>query len=367
MTTRTLPSGSLPAHIRAGSETAPDWDKLASRARTARRVRTGLLIGFLTLVSIPVMLPYFWMVVISFSARTGGVESAVLWRSLAVLVPAVVVYAIAHTVLGDRRRWIAAAVIILPSAFALWALVGADLHLDNYRFLITPNIVEEIRGAATAGGQYPWVWTAFFNSLLVATVSTCVKVTVATLAGYYLSRFSFTGRSSYLQSLLVIDAFPAMILTIPIFIVIYWIGLLNTLWGPILVISSLELPFFIFVMKGFFDAVPWDIEMSAMTDGASRRQAFWYVVLPRVRGGMIAIGIFAFIKGWEEYVFVTALRTGNSYWVMSSYLYYVAADVMGVDYGMVAAVSVFYVLPSLLLYLFCQKYLTQMTLGGVKG
>ena len=142
---------------------------------------------------------------------------------------------------------------------------------------------------------------------------------------------------------------------------------MNTLVAPILVITALELPFFIFIMKGFFDAVPWDIEMSAMTDGASRRQAFWLVVLPQVRVGMIAIGVFAFIKGWEEYVFVTGLRTGNSYWVMSTYLYYVRQDVMGVDYGLVAAVSVIYVLPSLLLYLFCQKYLTQMTLGGVKG
>jgi len=83
--------------------------------------------------------------------------------------------------------------------------------------------------------------------------------------------------------------------------------------------------------------------------------------------GMIAVGVFSFIKGWEEYVFVTGLRTGNSYWVMSTYLYYVRDDVMGVDYGLVAAVALIYVLPSLLLYLFAQKYLTQMTLGGVKG
>jgi inositol-phosphate transport system permease protein len=164
-----------------------------------------------------------------------------------------------------------------------------------------------------------------------------------------------------------LQAFPAITLVIPIFLIVFWVGLLNTLYAPILVLTALELPFFIFIMKGFFDAVPWDIEMSAMTDGASRRQAFWMVVLPQVRIGMIAIGVFSFIKGWEEYIFVTALRTGNSYWVMSTYLYYVREDVMGVDYGMVAAVSLLYVMPSLVLYLFCQKYLTQMTIGGVKG
>jgi len=181
------------------------------------------------------------------------------------------------------------------------------------------------------------------------------------------SGFSFRGRNAFLQSLLVLQAFPAITLVIPIFLIVFWVGLLNTLYAPILVLTALELPFFIFIMKGFFDAVPWDIEMSAMTDGASRRQAFWMVVLPQVRVGMIAIGVFAFIKGWEEYVFVNGLRTGNGYWVMSTYLYYVREDVMGVDYGMVAAVAVLYVLPALILYLFAQKYLTQMTVGGVKG
>ena len=101
-----------------------------------------------------------------------------------------------------------------------------------------------------------------------------IVVGVSTLAGYYLSRFDFRGRAGYLKGLLVLHAFPAMTLIIPIFLMMYWIGLLDTLTGVILVVAALELPFAIFVMKGFFDAVPWDIEMSAMTDGASRRQAF---------------------------------------------------------------------------------------------
>ena len=246
-------------------------------------------------------------------------------------------------------------------------LLGGDLHLQNFRFMVNPNIIEDLQGQGTVGGQFPWVWEAFANSLILAGTQTVIVVTVSTLAAYYLSRFSFRGRSAFLQSLLVLQAFPAITLVIPIFLIVFWVGLLNTLYAPILVLTALELPFFIFLMKGFFDAVPWDIEMSAMTDGASRRQAFWMVVLPQVRVGMIAIGVFAFIKGWEEYVFVNGLRTGNSYWVMSTYLYYVREDVMGVDYGMVAAVAVLYVLPALVLYLFCQKYLTQMTLGGVKG
>ncbi len=347
---------------------AIDWDALAARSRRDQRLRLTILIIFLTLVSIPIILPYFWVVVIAFSARTGGVESAVLWKACAVLVPCVLLYALFHTFIADlKKRLMSAGILGAVAVIGLYVWIGDRLHVDNFRFLVNPNLVEEIRGAATAGGQFPWVWEAFINSLLVATSSTIMKLVVATLAGYYLSRFAFRGRSAFLQGLLILEVFHPWMLTIPIFLVIFWVGLLNTLSAPILVLTVIDLPFYIFIMKGFFDAVPWDIEMSAMTDGASRRQAFWHVVLPQVRVGIIAISVLGFIKGWEEYVFVTALRTGNSYWVMSTYLYYVAEDVMGVDYGLVAAVSVFYMMPSLILYLFLQKYLTQLTLGGVKG
>ena len=170
-----------------------------------------------------------------------------------------------------------------------------------------------------------------------------------------------------MQGLLVMHAFPAMTLVIPIFLIMYWAGLIDSITGVLLIIVTLELPFSIFIMKGFFDSVPWDIEMAAIADGASRRQAFRMVVLPQVKIGMIAVGVFAFIKAWEEYVFVRTLLFDKANWVMSLYLFWVADDIMGVDYGIVAAVSVFYIIPSLLLYIFAQKYLVQMSFGGVKG
>ena len=344
-----------------------DWAALATRARRGRAWRSGLLICFLTLISVPVILPYIWMLTISLTSRTGSVETATLWRACGALVPVILAHAVLRARAGDRwGRWADLAAVTAGLA-ALWLAIGQAVHLDNYRFLITPNLIEDMRGRGTAGGQFPWVWEAFASSLFVAGGQTVLGVTVSTMAGYYLSRFAFAGRSAFLQGMLVLQAFPAMTLTIPLFLISYWAGMLNTLAAPMLVLTALELPFFIFIMKGFFDAVPWEIEMSALTDGATRRQAFRLVVLPQVRAGMIAIGVFAFIRGWEEYVFVNALRTGNSYWVMSTYLYYVSEDVMGVDYGLVAAVAVFYLLPSLVLYVACQRYLTQMTLGGVKG
>ena len=358
-------ASALPA---AAAVAGADWSALARRAKLKRGAGQSALLAFLLAVSLPIILPYFWMVVISFTARSGGVSTGVLWTACAVIVPAVLVYSVIHLAATSKRLRVAGGVIVAVAAAALLAaLVGRDLHLANYRFLWDPNIVEEIRSKATAGGQFPSVWIAFRNSLALALSQMAIILTVASLAGYYISRFAFHGREAFLQGMLVLHAFPAMTLIIPIFLILHWVGLLDTIAGVMLVLATIELPFYVFVMKGFFDGVPWDIEMSAMTDGATRRQAFWMVVLPQVRVGLIAVGVFAFIRAWEEYIFVRTMLIENKNWVMSLYLFWVSDDIMGVDYGIVAAVSVFYVLPSLLLYVFCQRYLTQMTIGGIRG
>ncbi|HET7715482.1 MAG TPA: carbohydrate ABC transporter permease [Bauldia sp.] len=349
------------------AEPVNDWARLAAKARSRRRTTNVLLYGFLALGALPILVPYLWLFTVAMSGRTGA-STTVLWRTLAVLIPALFIWSMLRLGMepGRRLRLIEIGLAIVAVAL-LVVLTGPYLHLDNWRFLWNPDIADALKGVSGIGAKFPSVWTAFWNSLFLAFVQMTIVVTVATLAGYYLSRFDFPGRSGYMKGLLVLHAFPAMTLIIPIFLIIYWIGLLDTLAGVILVIAALELPFAIFVMKGFFDAVPWDIEMSAMTDGASRRQAFRLVVLPQVRIGMLAIGIFAFLRGWEEYVFVRTLLLQKQNWTMSLYLFWMREDVMGTDYAMVSAMGVFYVLPSILLYAFTQKYLTQMTIGGIKG
>lgn len=347
--------------------TATDWAQLAARARFRRRATTGLLYGILLVGSLPIVVPYLWLFTVAFSGRAGA-STLVLWRTLAVLLPALLAWSMLRVAVDDAkhlRRWELA--LVAATFAALAVLTGPYLHTDNWRFLWNSNIADQLKGAAGVGGKYPSVWTAFGNSLFLAGMQMLLVVLVSTFCGYYLSRFDFRGRGSYLKGLLVLHAFPAMTLIIPIFLLMHWIGLLDTLTGVILVVVALELPFAIFVMKGFFDAVPWDIEMSAMTDGASRRQAFFLVVLPQVKVGMLAVAVFAFLRGWEEYVFVRTLLFEKSNWTMSLYLFWMAEDVMGTDYAMVSAIGVFYVLPSIVLYTICQKYLTQMSIGGIKG
>jgi inositol-phosphate transport system permease protein len=348
-----------------------DWGRLAARARSLRRAKAVSLYAFLIAVSLPIILPYFWLVTIAFSARTGVADTLVLWRSMAVLAPAVVAFWLAAILAQNRRQtWICMTAIALVAAAALALLVGPDLHLRNFIFLLEPDFASVVRsrvGEVRGAVQFPSVWKAFGNSLLIAGTQTVIVLTVASLAAYYLSRFQFPGRAAMLRSLLVLHAFPVLTLIVPMFLMLYWIGLLDTLFGVILVLVAFELPFATFIMKGFFDAVPWDIEMSALTDGASRRQTFLRVVLPQVRNGLLAIAVFTFIRGWEEYIFVFTFLIRNTNWTMSLYMYYVRDDVMGVDYGVVSAVGVFYLVPSLILYLAAQRYLMQMSIGGVKG
>ncbi|MEX1180918.1 MAG: carbohydrate ABC transporter permease [Cucumibacter sp.] len=359
------------AQFHAEGRPRADWAKLADRARKLRQLRATTVYIFLIAVSLPIILPYFWLVTVAFSAKLGLAETGVLWRSTLVLVPAAVGLWLAAALSRSRRQmWLGiAAVTIIAAASFAW-LVGPDLHLGNFIFLwerdfasVIRSRVGEVRGAV----QFPSVWHAFGNSILLAGSQTVIVVSVASLAAYYLSRFQFPGRAAMLRSLLVLHAFPVLTLIIPLFLMLNVMGLLDSLFGVVLVLVAFELPFAIFIMKGFFDAVPWDIEMSALADGASRRQAFVHVVLPQVTNGMLAISVFTFIRGWEEYIFVFTFLIRNTNWTMSLYMFFVRDDIMGVDYGVVAAVGVFYLVPSLLLYVAAQRYLLQMSISGVKG
>ena len=158
-------------------------------------------------------------------------------------------------------------------------------------------------------------------------------------------------------ALLTLHAFPVMTLLIPLFLMAAYAGLIDRLVGVVFVLVAFELPFAIFIMKGFFDAVPWEIEMSAIVDGASRRQAFVRIVLPQVVPGIAVVAVFAFIRGWEEYIFVLTFLIRNTSWTMSLYLFFT---------GNAPAVALFYMMPSLFLFLFAQRYLMRMSIGTMR-
>lgn len=357
---------------KTGNQSQHQWDRLARRAKLEGRIKKTLLYGFLIAVSVPLILPYFWLFILSVSTKASDVDTVVLWNAMFIIMPAVLALWLWALFSRTRRQLYVGYSIIAVVALTAFAInVLPDLHLHNFRFLVNRNFNDEAIGTrqqpVPGNVSFPFVWHAMFNSLYLAGMQTLIVVVVASLSAYYISRFSFPGRSGMLRGLLVLHAFPVLTLIVPLFLILNYLSLLDSLTGVILVLVGFELPFAIFIMKGFFDAVPWDIEMSAMADGASRRQAFVQVVLPRVGNGLIAIAVFSFIRGWEEYIFVFTFLIRNTNWTMSLYMFFVRDDLMGVDYGIVAAVGAFYLLPSLVLYVSAQKYLTQMSVGGVKG
>ncbi|MDQ7860019.1 MAG: carbohydrate ABC transporter permease [Armatimonadota bacterium] len=225
---------------------------------------------------------------------------------------------------------------------------------DNWRFLWE------------AVGGRPSVWIPLRNSLIFSGVVATVVVLASSMAAYAISRLSFPGRAAYLGLVLVLHAFPAVSLIIAIFFILRRLGLFDTLTGVILVKASLELPLGIWLMKGFFDYLSWEMEMAALVDGVSRWTLFWRIALPMVRPGLLALGTFALLSAWGEFILPFTLIVSNQNWLMSAYLQTFLGEAF-TDFGMVAAVGLFYAVPVIVLFLLGQRYLLNIYGGGVKG
>lgn len=211
------------------------------------------------------------------------------------------------------------------------------------------------------------IWLVTFNTLLFATTTTLIVLTVSSMAGYVLSRLNVPGRAFMLAGVLVLHAFPSVTLIIAIFIVLQMVGLYNSLIGVILVKAALELPLGIWLMKGFYDTVPWEIEMAGIADGASRFTVWRRLVLPQVMPAMAALGLFAFLSSWSEYILPQVLAPGGKVQVLSVYLASLIADDNNFDMALFKSVGVFYIIPVLILFFFFQRHLMNIYGGGSKG
>ncbi|MHB1110403.1 MAG: carbohydrate ABC transporter permease [Devosia sp.] len=213
----------------------------------------------------------------------------------------------------------------------------------------------------------PNIWPVALNTLIFATSTTLIVLAVSSTAGYVLSRLDVPGRGFFLAGVMVLHAFPSVTLIIAIFLVLQMVGLYNSLIGVVLVKAALDMPLGIWLMKGFYDTVPWEIEMAGITDGASRFTVWRRLVLPQVAPGLAALGLFAFLSGWSEFILPQVLTPGNNVQVLSVYLAGLIADDNNFDLALFKSVGVFYVIPVIILFLFFQRYLMNIYGGGTKG
>jgi len=234
------------------------------------------------------------------------------------------------------------------------------------------------------GPKFQSIWFVTLNTFLLAVVMTFIVVIVSSMSGYALSRMKFAGRKGFLSATLILHAFPSVTLLIPIYFILLWIGKtpiigrglpliggfgFNTIGGVALVMVAFQLPFGIWIMKGFFDNISWDMERSALIDGASRFQVWWKIIMPNIKPGIAALSIFAFISAWNAYLIpftFTVGRAGKTA-VLSVYLQNFMSESVMTEWNMVAAVGLFQLIPVLIFFFFTQEALLNIYGGGAKG
>lgn len=236
------------------------------------------------------------------------------------------------------------------------SLVPNEITFEHWRFLW------ENQDSGRSG-----IWRVTLNTFIFASATAALVTSISVTAAYALSRLNFPARRFFLAGLIVLHAFPTVTLIIAIFLILQILGLYDTLIGVIVVKAALELPFGVWIMKGFYDSVPWEIEMAGVQDGASRFTVWWKLVLPQVQPGLSALLIFSFLSGWSEFILPLVLAPGADAQVLSTYLAALIADDTKIDFNLYKSVGLFYALPVIVIYLVFQKKLMNIYGGGSKG
>jgi multiple sugar transport system permease protein len=205
------------------------------------------------------------------------------------------------------------------------------------------------------------------NSLWVSFASTVLGVTVAVPAAYAFSRFRFPGRNLLFYGVLLRNMFPAVVFLMPLFIMMRWLGLVNTQASLILTYLTFGLPLSIWLLKGFYDNIPVQLEQAARIDGASRFRAFLLIVMPLSSPGIIATAIYSFIQAWNEYVYALTFLNDQSKLTLPVGLQRFFTEYATNWPGLMAASFIMSV-PVVALFLVLQKYFVRaLTEGAVKS
>jgi arabinogalactan oligomer / maltooligosaccharide transport system permease protein len=256
--------------------------------------------------------------------------------------------------------WVISASLNPTGSLATQRLIPANPGLDNYRSLL-------------ASRQFPF-WTWFGNSLKIATITSILSLSITTVAAYAFSRFRFAGRHTMLKALLLIQVFPTLLTLVAVFLMISQIGDvlpilgLNQHTSLILVYLGGAMGVNIWLMKGFLDTVPRDIDESAMVEGATDWQIFTRLILPLLRPILIVIGILNYIATYGEFVFARVLlKSSDQYTLMLGLQIFTQAQ-FAQRWGVFAAGALIGALPIMIIYLALQDQIVGgLTQGAVKG
>ncbi|GAA0946216.1 carbohydrate ABC transporter permease [Pseudonocardia zijingensis] len=269
------------------------------------------------------------------------------------------------------------------SVFVIWllALPVILLSLGPFLWLLKTSLVPESRIFVRPLEYLPSTVTLenfvmlfermnffgyFANSFVVALGSTALGLVISMSSSYAFARFRFPGRRFFMTLFLVIPMFPTVLILIPIYDIMRVTGLLNTYASLIVAYSSFTIPFAVWMMTGYFAALPVEMEEAARVDGCSRLGAFVRVLLPTAVPGISATALYIFIVSWNEYTFAAMLAQDESVRTLPVALQFFITE-FTVNWGLLAAGGVIVSLPVILLFIVLQRQLIAgLTAGAVK-
>jgi multiple sugar transport system permease protein len=206
----------------------------------------------------------------------------------------------------------------------------------------------------------------FVNTLIIASSTVAVSLLLGTIAAYSLARFSFKFKEDIAFTLLSFRFAPELMIILPLYVVFQKIHLYDTFVGLVLAYQLITLPFLIWVLRGFFEEIPREIEQAARVDGYTWWGVFRRISLPLVKPGIAAVVVLSFIFAWNNFIFAMILGSERTQPITLGILGFIGYE--RVLWGQMAAATIICVIPELLLAFFIQKYIIRgLTFGAVKG
>ncbi len=260
---------------------------------------------------------------------------------------------------------LAVLVFVIILAFPVLLLVFNALKTDIEIFASPMGIPL----APTLGNFHDVLYHTTFllnlrNTVIVAFSTILLSACVSAPASYALSRYKFRGKTAFSIWLLATQAFPGIIMVLGLFTVLSIYGLVNTLLGLIVMHTTFSMPFSVWLLKGYFDKIPYALEEAAQIDGCTRVRSLIRIVLPLAVPGLLAVGTFSLLLSWNEFFFALVIMRDNVHYTLPVYLARFIGSGGVVQWGPLSAAALMVSLPVLILFMLGQRYLVSGLTGG---
>ena len=275
-----------------------------------------------------------------------------------------------------RRLWRTALLnllawsIVLAVAFPLIWMVLTSIKPQSELFRIPPSILPQsvtFEHYRQLLDETPFL-KYFANSVLLACSTTILVVAVGTLGAFSLVRFRYPGRDRMALLVLATYLLPSVVLIIPLYLLMVWIGVANSLLSLVIAYTTFSLPYALWLLRSFMAGIPADLESAALVDGASRLGAFVDVILPQALPGIISTTLFTFILAWNEYLYALVLVNTDEARPLTTGVMNMLVTSFNIEWSLLMAAAVLMSLPLIVIFAFLQSYLTRgFGAGGVKG